>query len=46
MTQADAVHATCSPARRVTRLSLVIPMYNEESVEPLLREALEHFAQP
>jgi len=46
MKQADAVtRHLLRPRVRPARLSLVIPMYNEESVVPLLRKALEHFAQ-
>jgi len=46
MKQADAVtRHLLRPRVRPARLSLVIPMYNEESVVPLLREALEHFAR-
>jgi dolichol-phosphate mannosyltransferase len=46
MKQEDAVtRHLLRPRVRPARLSLVIPMYNEESVVPLLREALEHFAQ-
>jgi len=46
MKQADAVtRHLLRPRVRPARLSLVIPMCNEESVVPLLREALEQFAQ-
>jgi dolichol-phosphate mannosyltransferase len=43
MPQAKQTFHLLTPRAYPTKLSLVIPMYNEEAVVPLLRAALEHF---